>query len=121
MRLILQIRTRKVDPVAECVGAARLDVEEIVEVVELTSREPDYNDLLPYVNLLSDPPRARPRFIAGMSAGYEHRSRDRARWSVNCFAANITGRTALYNFQSALVGTRVVEPRSMGLRIRIHF
>ena len=33
-------------------------------------------------------------------------------------AANLTDRTALYNFQSVFVGTRVVQPRTLSAKVR---
>lgn len=87
----------------------------------IVAADPDYYDLLPYVNLLSDPPRTRPRAILDVVAGYTHTVRDRKRWDVNVQVSNITNKTALYNFQSAFVGTRVVQPRTIGARLRFYF
>ena len=78
----------------------------------------DFRDLLPYVDLASNPPRARPRTITDFSAGYT-RSRDGgSRWEVAVQVSNLANRTALYNFQSLFVGTRLVQPRTAGIRLR---
>jgi hypothetical protein len=81
------------------------------------ARDPDYADLLPYVNLSSDPPRVRPRVLIDASVGIENR-RDRKRWEIVAQVTNIANVTALYNFQSTFVGTRLVQPRSASLRTR---
>jgi hypothetical protein len=80
--------------------------------------DPDYADLLPLVNLGSDPPRVRPRTIVDCAAGYEHRKNDRRTWEAVVQVTNLTNRTALYNFQSIFVGTRLVQPRTLGFRLR---
>jgi hypothetical protein len=79
--------------------------------------DPDYADLLPYVNLSSDPPRVRSRVLIDASVGIENR-RDRRRWEIVAQVTNIANVTALYNFQSTFVGTRLVQPRSASLRTR---
>ena len=83
--------------------------------------DPDYADLLPYVNLLSDPPRTKPRTIADVVVGYERVRRERKLWDFNVQVTNVTNQTALFNFQSAFVGTRVVQPRTVGARLRFFF
>lgn len=83
--------------------------------------EPDYSDLLPYVNLSANPARVRPRTITDLVAGYRHRAADRTRWEIAAQTTNLTNQTALYNFQSAFVGTRVVQPRAFSLRYRFWF
>lgn len=85
------------------------------------ARDPDYADLLPYVNLLSAPPRTRPRTIVDLVWGYERLRGERRVWDVNLQISNIGNQTALYNFQSAFVGTRVVQPRTAGVRLRFFF
>jgi len=75
--------------------------------------DPDYADLLPYVDLLSDPPRVRPRTITDVSFGYRQE-----RWDVQLQVGNLFDSTALYNFQSVFVGTRLVSPRSVGVKAR---
>jgi hypothetical protein len=82
------------------------------------ARDPDYRDLLPYVNLASDPPRVRPRTIVDLVAGYELRRDGQRRWEAVIQLSNLTAATALYNFQSIFVGTRLAEPRSVGARLR---
>ena len=83
--------------------------------------DPDYFDQLPYVNLTADPPRVRPRTILDAAIGYEHYSGDRRTWEVVGQVSNLTDQTALYNFQSVFVGTRVVQPRSFSIKIRRHW
>ncbi|MBI4877208.1 MAG: TonB-dependent receptor [Acidobacteria bacterium] len=81
--------------------------------------DPDYSDLLPYVNLRSDPPRVRPRTIADVVVGLERKLRDsHARWEISLHLGNLANTTALYNFQSIFSGTRLVAPRTAGLRLR---
>ncbi|MDX1983507.1 MAG: TonB-dependent receptor [Bryobacteraceae bacterium] len=81
----------------------------------------DYADLLPYVNLTSAPPRTRPRTVTDLVIGYERRDDNMRRWDVALQVANVTNRTALYNFQSLFVGTRLIQPRTAGVRLRWFF
>lgn len=83
--------------------------------------DPDYADLLPYVNLASDPARVRPRTISDVVLGYRHKPADITRWEFAVQATNLTNQTALYSFQSIFVGTRVVQPRTLALRYRLFF
>jgi hypothetical protein len=83
--------------------------------------DPDYADLLPYVNLSSNPPRVNPRTIVDVAAGYEHRKSERRAWEAVVQVTNLTNETALYNFQSIFVGTRLVQPRTLGVRLRWFF
>jgi hypothetical protein len=83
--------------------------------------DPDYSDLLPYVNLTSDPARVRPRTIADVAVGYEHHRNDRRAWDLMFQVSNIANRTALYNFQSIFVGTRLVQPRTASVKLRFWF
>lgn len=83
--------------------------------------DPDYFDQLPYVNLTGNPPRVRPRTIVDAAVGYEYYSGDRRTWEVVAQISNLTDKTALYNFQSVFVGTRVVQPRSFSIKIRRHW
>ncbi|MCU0246763.1 MAG: TonB-dependent receptor, partial [Bryobacter sp.] len=85
------------------------------------ARDPDYADLLPYVNLLSTPARTRPRTISDIVLGYEHSREGKRRWDASVQISNLTNRTALYNFQSIFVGTRLVQPRTAGVRLRWYF
>ncbi len=82
------------------------------------ANDPDYYDLLPYVNLRSNPPRVRPRSIVDVAVGYEKFHEQRRRWEMQFQVTNLTNRTALYNFQSVFVGTRVVQPRTLGVKLR---
>lgn len=83
--------------------------------------DPDYRDLLPYVNLTGKPARVRPRTITDLGFGYRRSVGDRTRWELALQVNNIGGVTALYNFQSVFVGTRLVEPRAANLRWRWWF
>ncbi|HVX65429.1 MAG TPA: TonB-dependent receptor [Bryobacteraceae bacterium] len=82
------------------------------------ARDPDYADLLPYVNLAGAPPRVRPRTMADVAIGYERKKADRRQWEAVLQVTNLMNRTALYNFQSIFVGTRLVQPRTLGVRLR---
>lgn len=83
--------------------------------------DPDYADLLPYVKLGGNPSRVRPRTIVDAGAGYEHKRAERRLWDASIQVTNLTNRTALYNFQSVFVGTRVVQPFTAGGRVRFYF
>jgi len=85
------------------------------------AEDPDYFDLLPYVNLGANPPRVNPRSILDWAAGYERTREGRKRWDVQFQMTNLTNRTALFNFQSIFVGTRVVQPRTAGVKFRWFF
>jgi hypothetical protein len=87
----------------------------------VVAADPDFADLLPYVNLASRPARVRPRTIVDLSAGYEKTSEGKKRWDVSAQISNLTNRTALYNFQSVFVGTRAVAPFTLGGRVRWYF
>lgn len=82
------------------------------------ARDPDYSDLLPLVNLASAPPRVKARTILDATVGYRHVRGDRRVWDLVFQVANLTNRTALYNFQSVFVGTRVVQPRTLSAKVR---
>ena len=88
--------------------------------VEVAS-DPDFADLLPYVDLESDVPRVRPRTIVDFAAGYDARAAGRRTWSMQVQVTNLTDRTALYNFQSVFVGTRLVQPRTFAVRLKRYF
>lgn len=88
---------------------------------QIVAADPDFAALLPYVNLAADVPRVRPRTVLDATAGYDARSPGRRGWSVELQVTNLTGRTALYNFQSVFVGTRIVMPRTFAVRLRAHF
>lgn len=83
--------------------------------------DPDFADLLPYVNLTADVPRVRPRTILDVNAGYDIRSAGRRDWSLQVQITNLTNRIALYNFQSVFVGTRLVQPRTVAVRLKRYF
>jgi len=85
---------------------------------EEVARDPDYSDLLPYVNLASDPPRVHSRSIVDAAVGYQGMSEGRQRWDIQFQATNLTNRITAYNFQSIFVGTRLVQPRTFGVKIR---
>lgn len=88
---------------------------------EDVSRDPDFNDMLPFVNLESDPPRVNPRTLIDWAGGYTRTSDTKKRWEVVAQVGNLTNRTALYNFQSIFVGTRVVSPRAASIRFRYYW
>lgn len=81
----------------------------------------DFSDMLPFVNLQSDPPRVRPRTLLDWAAGYTRTDDTKKRWEIAVQVTNLTNRTALYNFQSIFVGTRVVSPRAASLRFRYYW
>jgi outer membrane cobalamin receptor len=83
--------------------------------------DPDYADLLPYVDLRATTPRTRPRTIFDFGAGYTHTRRDRPLWDIQFQINNLTNQTALFNFQSIFVGTRLVPPRVLGLKLRFYW
>ncbi len=84
--------------------------------------DPDFSDLLPYVDLESATPRVRPRTIVDVSAGLERRDhRGRRTWNLQVQITNLTNRTALYNFQSVFVGTRLVQPRTLSVQVSRNF
>jgi len=83
--------------------------------------DPDYADLLPYVDLLAAPPRVRGRAVADVSVGYTKYRDDRRLWDVQVQVNNLTNKTALYNFQSIFVGTRLVPPRMVGAKLRFYW
>jgi hypothetical protein len=80
--------------------------------------DPDFADLLPFVDLESAVPRVRPRTIVDAVVGYDARSNGRLRWSIRLQVNNLTNQTALFNFQSVFVGTRVVAPRTVAAELR---
>jgi outer membrane cobalamin receptor len=84
--------------------------------------DPDFFDLLPYVDLGSNPPRVTPRTIVDVAAGLDLKdSRGRKTWSAQLQVTNLTNRVALYNFQSVFVGTRLVAPRTLSVRVARNF
>ncbi len=105
-------------------GSARYDsglVSNPSDPAEVAA-DPDFRDLLPYVNLEASTPRVRPRAIADIAAGFDFADgRGRRRWAVQLQVTNLTNRTALYNFQSVFVGTRLVQPRTLSAKIVRNF
>lgn len=84
--------------------------------------DPDFADLLPYVNLDADTPRVRPRTIVDLAGGIDlTNGRGGKLWAVQVQITNVTNKTALYNFQSVFVGTRLVQPRTVSVRVTRHF
>lgn len=83
--------------------------------------DPDFRDLLPYVKLDQTPARVRPRNIVDLVVGFEKTQDQKKRYDIGLQFTNLTDRTALYNFQSIFVGTRVVQPFTAGLRFRWFF
>ncbi|MEJ5368159.1 MAG: TonB-dependent receptor [Bryobacteraceae bacterium] len=88
---------------------------------EEVAADPDFSDLLPYVKLNQTPARVRPRCIIDLVAGYERVKDQKKRYDIGIQITNLTNRTALYNFQSIFVGTRVVQPFTAGVRLRMYF
>lgn len=82
------------------------------------ARDPDYSDLLPYVNLTSRPTRVRPRTVTDINVGHDHYRGDKKVWDISVQLTNMTNAVALYNFQSIFVGTRVIQPRTAGVKLR---
>ncbi|MBI2686230.1 MAG: TonB-dependent receptor [Acidobacteria bacterium] len=80
--------------------------------------DPDYHDLLPYVNLESFPARVRPRTVTDISVGHDHYRGDRKTWDISFQLTNLANTVAMYNFQSIFVGTRIVQPRTAGVKLR---
>ncbi len=83
--------------------------------------DPDFSDLLPYVKLEAAPARVMPRNIVDFVLGYERVKEGKKRWDAGVQFTDLTNRTALYNFQSVFVGTRVVQPFTTGVRLRWYF
>ena len=83
--------------------------------------DPDYADLLPYVDLRAAVPRVRPRTIADLAVGCDASANGHRTWTFQLQVTNVTNRTALYNFQSVFVGTRLVQPRNVSLRVKRYF
>ena len=84
----------------------------------VVAQDPDYADLLPYVDLGSQPPRVRPRTLVDWGFGYQRIREQRLRWDIQFLVSNISNQVALYNFQSIFVGTRLVQPRTFGMKLR---
>ena len=83
---------------------------------------PDFADLLPFVNLTADVPRVRPRTIVDAAVGFDlTRAGGRRTWGAQVQVTNLTNRTALFNFQSVFVGTRLVQPRTASVRVSRYF
>lgn len=83
--------------------------------------DPDFADLLPYVNLTAAVPRVRPRTIVDAVVGYDGMRGGRRSWSAQVQVNNLTNRTALFNFQSVFVGTRVVPPRTVHVKLTCYW
>jgi hypothetical protein len=84
--------------------------------------DPDYADLLPYVRLNQQPAsRVAPRTITDVVLGFEKKEGGKRRWDASLQMTNLFNQTALYNFQSIFVGTRVVAPRVAAVRLRWFF
>jgi outer membrane cobalamin receptor len=88
---------------------------------EQVAADPDYFDLLPYVDLESSPARVRPRTVTDIVGGYQRTRDGRPKWDLAVQCSNLFDITALYNFQSIFVGTRLVQPRTLGVRLRWYF
>ena len=104
-------------------GAARYDSGLVANPSDPgeVALDPDFADLLPYVDLNATVPRVRPRTIVDLASGVDLRRQGRRTWTLQLQVTNLTNRTALYNFQSVFVGTRLVQPRTVAVRVRRFF
>jgi hypothetical protein len=89
----------------------------------VVAADPDFSDLLPYVKLNQTPARVRQHTITDVAVGYSHfrsggSGRSETAWDVQLQVNNSFDVTALYNFQSVFVGTRLVAPRAVGVKMR---
>ena len=80
--------------------------------------DPDYFDLLPYVDLGADPPRVRPRTVVDLAMAYSFWRGDRKAWEAQLQFTNLFDKAGLYSFQSVFVGTRLIAPRTASLKLR---
>jgi outer membrane cobalamin receptor len=88
----------------------------------VVAADTDFADLLPYVDLTADVPRVRPRTIVDVAAGVDLKDGNgRKTWSAQLQMTNLANRIALYNFQSVFVGTRLVAPRTLSVRVSRNF
>jgi outer membrane receptor for Fe3+-dicitrate len=55
------------------------------------------------------------------TVGYDARRQGRRTWGARLQVNNLTNRTALFNFQSVFVGTRVVQPRTIAVDLRYYW
>ncbi len=85
------------------------------------AKDPDYFDLLPLVNLKGNPPRTRGRTVTDCVLGFTRGREGKAKYDVALQVSNLFNVTALYNFQSIFVGTRLVQPVTAGARLRWYF
>jgi hypothetical protein len=83
--------------------------------------DPDFADLLPYVDLLADVPRVTPRTVVDSAIGYDARRDGRRIWSARLQVNNLMNQVALFNFQSVFVGTRVIQPRTVSAELRYYW
>jgi hypothetical protein len=83
--------------------------------------DPDFADLLPLVRLNETPARAKGRLVNDWVLGWHSSHEGRGRYDVSLQMTNLFNTSAVYNFQSIFVGTRVLQPRSAGLRLRYQF
>lgn len=83
--------------------------------------DPDFADLLPFVDLAAATPRVRPRTLVDVASGADWTNNGRKTWSLQLQVTNLANTTALYNFQSVFVGTRVVQPRTLSIRATRYF
>ena len=84
--------------------------------------DPDFSDLLPYVNLDGRRARACGRARSSTPPPACDFADGRGRRPGRAGAGHEPhDRTALYNFQSVFVGTRLVQPRTVSLRLVRHF
>ncbi len=104
-------------------GAVRYDsglVSNPSDPLEVAA-DPDFADLLPFVDLDAEVPRVRPRTIVDLVGGLDLRRGGARLWSLQVQVTNLTNQTALYNFQSVFVGTRLVQPRTFAVKVKRSF
>lgn len=89
----------------------------------VVAADPDFADLLPFVDLEASPARVRPRTIVDATGGLDiaGSSGGTRQWALQLQVTNLFNVTALYNFQSVFVGTRLVQPRTWSAKIVRHF
>ena len=87
----------------------------------VVARDPDYADQLPYVDLVHSPARVRPRTVTDIAFAYQRWRGERRLWDAQVQLNNAFGTRALYNFQSVFVGTRLVAPRSVAVKLRLYW
>ncbi len=69
-----------------------------------------------------NPPRIAPRNVFDMAAGWDNLfRRDRYKTNLSFTVANLTNKTALYNFLSTFSGTHFLPPRAYTVQMTLNF